>query len=796
MKDLLQDIRYAVRLLRKSPGFAIAAILTLALGMGANTVMFSVLNTVLLRPLEFPQPDRLAQIVATDARRGEVHGTVSAYDFLEWQKHSQSFSAMATISYNPLALTGLKTPVRISGQFVSAGFFDVFQVSALKGRTFLPGEDAPGKPRLVVLSFGAWSRHFDRDPDIIGRSITLDDQGYTVIGVMPADFAFPNDFTDAWCVPGFTPDKAASRATHFLSAVGRLKAGASVEQAQSELNIIATNLNKQDGGVSGVRVIGLQDEMVGSVRRRLLVLWAAVLVVLLIACANVAGLLLARAVSRQREVAIRTALGGSRRRLLQQFLTESVLLATLGGVMGVILSYSAGRLLVKVSGNAVPRLRNLHLDGWVLGFAALACIVTGLLFGIAPALHSLRLDLNASLKESGAETHSSSRVNLRSLFVMAELALAMVLLIAGGLLTETLWRLQHVDAGFMAENVLTFRFSVPQVRYPDSQRGELYQRVAERLAQLPGVDSVGATNDLPFAGSRSGSSFDIDGRPPDPTMLFHADYRTVSPDYFQTMRMRLLEGREFTVHDNRESPFVAVVNQAFAKKFFPNEDPLGHRVKSHGNLYEIVGVVGNVKHESLAIPAYPELYLCYLQADLQPWTFFVVRGRSKVEALTASVRNAVKEIAPDEPIYRVYPMKVLVEGSTSAQRFSTLLLAIFAALAVLLAAIGIYGVIAYSVVQRTREIGIRMALGAEPGDVLRLVLGQGVRIGLAGVVAGSLAAYIATRALAGMLFGVDPHDPLVFSGVAASIALVVVLASYIPARRATRVDPLVALRYE
>ena len=795
MKDLLQDIRYAVRLLRKNPGFAAAAILTLALGMGANTVMFSVLNTVLLRSLPYPQADRLVQVWETSPRQHENRGVVSPYNFLEWQKHSQTFAEIAIYSYQPLVLTGVKTPQRLIGQFVSSRFFDVLDVSALKGRTFLPDEDQPGKDRLVVLSYGAWSRYFDRDAEIVGKSILLDDQAYNVIGIMPADFAFPHEGVDAWCVPGFSRDVMHS---HFLFSVGRLKPGVRLEQAQAEMNTIATNLNSHNGTDTGIRLVGLQDEAVGSMRKRLLVLWCAVLAVLLIACANVAGLLLSRAVSRQREVAVRTALGGSRRRLLQQFLTESVVLASLGGVAGLLLSYSTGRVLIRMSQGAVPRLNSFQMDARVLAFSVLACILTGLAFGLAPALHSLRLDLNASLKDGGSASDGHIRFRLRNIFAVAELALAMVLLIAGGLLAKTLWRLQQVDAGFDAENVLSFRFSVPQVKYPEpAQKAELYQRIVERLAELPGVISAGATNDLPFAGSRTASSFSIEGRQPDPSLLLIADYRRVSPGYFAAMRMRLLQGREFSIHDNRDSAFVAVVNQAFVKKFFPQEDPIGHRIRSYEQWYEIVGVVGDVKQETLAAPAPPEMYICYLQAEnLQPWSFFVVRGRTPVETMTSSIRNAVKEVAPEEPIYSVGPLRRLLERSTSPQKFSSQLLIIFAALALLLAAIGTYGVIAYSVVQRTREIGIRMALGAERQDVLRLVLSHGVRIGLAGLVAGSLAAYLGTRALASLLFGVDPHDPLIFSGVAASILLVTMLASYIPARRAMRVDPLVALRYE
>jgi len=796
METLFQDFRYALRLLRKSRGFAVAAVLTLALGMSANTVMFSVLNTVLLQPLPYSNPDRLVQIWETDARRGDMHGTVSPYNFVDWRSQSQTFEQMATYEYNSVVLTGQKSPARLTALFVTANFFDVLKVAPLKGRTFLPDEDAPGKPRAAVLGYGAWQRHFGGDPNIVGKSVLLDDQAYSIVGVMPAAFGLPRDRFDVWCLPGFDL-KGTSRPSHYLQSMGRLKPGVSLQQAQMEMDTIAERLAatyNQPG--SGVRLISLQNEIVGNARRSLLVLWVAVLAVLLIACANVAGLLLARAVGRQKEVAIRSALGGSRARLLQQFLAESVLLATLGGILGVALSYSAGRFVVAASQGAVPRLRGLQVDGRVLAFTAIACVLTGLAFGLAPALSALRIDLNSSLKESGPAAQITDRLNLRSLFVVAEVALAMVLLVGGGLLAKTLWRLQHVHTGFRAENILTFRFAVPAGKFTSEQKGELYERISERLAALPGVESVGATNDLPFAGSRSGSSFDIEGRAPDPRLLLHADYRTVSPGYFFTMRVRLLQGREFSPHDNRDGVAVAVVNQAFVKKFFANEDPLGHRLKSHNHVYEIVGVVADVKHQDLGAPGFPELYLCNLQAELQSWAFFVVRSRTEPRALAATVREAMKQIAQEEPIYGMNTMTDLVEYWMSPQKFNSLLLAIFAGLALVLAAIGIYGVIAYSVVQRTREIGIRMALGADRTNVLRLILRQGARIGALGLAIGAAAAYLSTRALSSMLYGVDPHDPLIFAAIAASLIVVVMLASYIPARRATRIDPLIALRYE
>jgi putative ABC transport system permease protein len=795
MEGLLHDARYALRLLRKSPGFAIAVILILALAMGANTVIFSVLNTVLLRPLPYPHPDRLVQVWETEPRQGDMRRAVSPYDFLEWRKAGQTFSEIATYDYNPVVLTGLKAPQRMSAESVSAGFFDVFQISPIQGRTFRSGEDKDPNNRLVVLSFGAWSRYFDRDPNLIGKPVTLDDRVYTVIGIMPADFAFPSESVEAWCIPGFEPNRI-GRGNGFLFSIGRLKPAASPHQAQAEMNMITGNLNRQDGRDAGVHLVGLQDEIVGDVQRRLLILWAAVLVVLMIASGNVAGLLLAQAVSRRKEVAIRAALGSSRWRLVRQFLTESVLLALLGGFCGLAVSFVAGRFVIAGSHGAVPRLRDLHIDSWVLAFTAVVCLATGLAFGMAPAMHALRFDFQSSLKESGSATQISGRLRIRSFLVIAELALATVLLVAGGLLTKTLWRLEHVDPGFQSENILSFRFSIPDGKYDARQRAELYQRLLDRLAGIPGVVAVGATNDLPFAGSRTRSSFHIAGRPQAPDEELSADRRTVSPGYLQAMRIHLLAGREFTRDDGPEAPPVAVVNQAFVKKFLPNEDPLAQKLDLHHQLYQIIGVVGDVKHENLAVPGDPEMYLPYTQLDPPNWAFVVLRTQGDLEGLPAAARNAVREIAPNDPIYRLSSMTRLVQQWISPQKFTSMVLAVFAGLALLLAAIGIYGLIAYSVVQRTPEIGIRMALGADRGNVVQLILRQALWIGGLGLAAGMAAAWLSTRALSSMLFGVEPHDPFIFITVLTSLILVLTLASYFPARRATRVDPLVALRSE
>jgi putative ABC transport system permease protein len=800
MQTLTSDLRYALRVLRKSPGFTTAAILTLALGLGANTVMFSVLNTVLVRPLPYPQPEQLVQIWETDSSRGETHGVVSPYNFIDWHRQSRSFGAMATYDYSSLVLSRPTDAVRVNALSVTAGFFEVFKVRPLKGRTFLPQEDDPGKPRVAVISYRAWLHNFSADPAIVGRSILLDEHPYSIVGIMPSDFSFPHPGVDFWCLPGFDL-KEKNRRSHFLFAVGRMKSGVGLERAQTEMNTLAAGLGvTYHQGESGVRLVSLQEEMVGDFKSRLLVLWTAVIAVLLIACANVAGLLTARGLSRRKEFAIRSALGGSRSRLVLQFFIETILLSIAGGVVGMLLAYSAARFFIANAQLGVPRLQNLEIDGWVLGYSVFACVATGLLFGIVPAVHAWRVDLTGSLQETGFSSSGqiSRRLRLRSLLVVAELAAAMLLLVAGGLLTKTLWHLEHVNPGFQAENILSFRFSVPSGKYDERQRAELYERIVERLAAIPGVESVGATNDLPFAGSRSGTGFKIPGRGLAPGESLHSDYRTVSAGYMQTMRLRLLAGREFSGHDDDKAPPVTVINQAFVSKFFPNEQPLGRRLKIDGQDYamEIVGVIADVKHENLGAAGDPEIYVPYLQSYPPTRAFVAVRSRVEPTALAGSVRAAVKEIAPEEPIYSVNTMTERLSFWLSPHKVTSVLLSVFAGLGVLLAAIGIYGIIAYSVAQRTREIGIRMALGAGGTDVLFLILRQGAQIGLLGLGSGGALAWLAARALSSMLFAVNPHDLGTFALVAAFLLVVVGLATWIPARRATLVDPLVALRHE
>lgn len=799
MGSLLHDLRYAVRMLRKSPGFTAGALLTLALGIGINSAMFSVLNQVLLRPLPYPDPGQLVQVWETNARHGTARDPVSAYNLLDWKAQSHTLDQIAAYGYDSLVLGGGQTPLRVSAVAVSSGFFETFQVAPLLGRTFRPDEDQPDS-RVVVLSYRFWKDRFAADPEMVGKKLLLNDEPYTVIGIMPGQFRFPGLGTDVWSVPAFDLNKL-TRGHHGLFAIGRMKPGVTLQAAQSEMDTIARRLAQQyaiNNKDSGVRLIPLHEEMVAEVKPVLEVLAGAVVLVLMIACANVAGLLLARTVSRQREIAIRAALGGSRMRLLRQLLTESVLLAIIGGVVGLVVAQWAGHFLTFRAARAVPRLSAISIDRGMLLFTLVACVLTGIVFGVVPSLSALRMDLSLSARESGwGVSQASGRIRLRRLLVVSEIGLALVLLVSAGLLTRALWRLQHVDPGFNSGGVLSMRISVPEKKYPNGgPRAAVYENIVEHLMSVPGVEAAGATNDLPFAGSRSGSSFEIPNRPAPPGVDWQADYRNVSPGYIETMRIPLVAGRTFTIHDNREAPGAAIVNQAFVDKFLRDVNPLGQHVKSHDRIFEIVGVVRNVKHDNLAADDSPELYVPQLQVDVPSWTFFAVRSSLPLTSMVAPVRKAVAEVVSDQPVYSVQLMQDRVSDSLAPETLSSVLLGTFAALALVLALIGIYGVVAYMVAQRTREIGIRMALGAGRSDVLAMILKQGAVITLLGIAAGAVAALLAARILSSMIAQVRLNDPLMYLCGIAALALISICATLIPARRATQVDPMVALRYE
>ncbi|MGI8745278.1 MAG: ADOP family duplicated permease [Bryobacteraceae bacterium] len=801
VEQLVQDLRYALRQLRNSPAFTGIAILVLAFGLGANVSLFTVINAVLLRPLPFPNPRDLVQIWEANPSRGELQDVISPYNFVDWQRQSGTMEGMAVYEYESFALVTGTAPQRMPGVLASSRFFDVFGIKPMLGRTFSADDDRP-ESHSVVLSYAAWQRRFNGDSDIAGKPITLNGEPFTVIGVMPAGFQFPGVNTEIWSTPAYDL-KTRNRRSHYLFGIGRIKRGVTLGQAQAEMTTIARRLEQQypdSNRGSTVNLVPLQEQMVGSFRPALLMLWGAVGLVLLIGCANIAHLLLARSVSRQREFAIRAALGAGRSRLIRQLLTESVILAAVGGLIGLALSIGGIRLLMAGGARFAPRIEGVHIDGHVLAFTSVVSLLTAILFGLLPAFRASRIDLATSAKQSGWSAPSGGSYRLRSMLVVSELALSVMLLMGAGLLIQSLWRLKNVNTGFAAGNVMAMRISLPESQYKTSiLRAAEYQRMIERIEALPGVTGAAATNDLPFSGSRTGTSFDIEGIPLSPGESRPSDYRTVSSEYFRVMQIPLIKGRVFTEADNgRDTPRVAIINEALRHRYWPHADPLGQRliVKDQDKPYEIVGVVGNVKHDNLAAAYAPEIYVTQYQGHTPSWTFLAIRSRTALESLIPAVRDVVREVAPAEPLYDLRTMQERVAASIAPQRFATLVLATFAVFALLLATIGIYGVVAFSVEQRRHEVGVRMALGARPGDVLRLVVRQGLLLGLVGIASGGVGSLAIERVLSSMLFGTRASDPGTFAAVSVVFVAITSLASYVPARRAALLDPMVALKYE
>jgi putative ABC transport system permease protein len=800
MRTLFQDLRYGARTLWKRPGFTLVAVLTLALGIGANTAIFSVVNAVLLKPLPYRDPARLVQVWEHKAREGGEQDTISPQNFEDWRAQSSSFEAMSAYEYESFVLTGAGEPERVVGIKASSAFVDVLGVRPALGRGFLPGEDAPGAGRVAVLSERLWRRRFGGRADALGQSVTLNGLSHTVVGVMPADFSFPSPRLDVW-VPSV--DLSRPRGDHFMFGVARLKDGVSLGQAQGELDVIARRLGEQYPDTNrngGVLLVPLQEELVGGARTALLVLLGAVLFMLLIACVNVANLLLARSAARRREFAVRAALGASRTRLVRQLLTESMLLSLAGGGVGFLLAVWGVDLILAAGAGAIPRASEVGVDSRAFFFTLAASALTGLLFGLAPALNFSAPDVNGALKEGGRGASAGRRqARSQGALVVAEIALALVLLVGGGLLLKSYARLRGVDPGFDAGRVLTARLDLPEVRYGErASQADFARRALERLRALPGVEAAGVVNDLPLSGSRSSRSFDLDGREQSPTP--QADYRKASPDYFRAAGIRLVRGRGFNEADDEAAPPVAVINEACARRYFAGEEPLGRRLiysDGHGGQLkrEVVGVVADVKHESLAAQREPEVYVPFAQHP-QGSMFFALRTAADPQALAAPLRKAVLELDGDLPVYSVMTMQQRVDSSVAPQRFNALLVAVFACAALLLAGVGVFGVMSFLVAERTHEIGVRLALGAGRADILRLVAGRGLRLALAGVALGIPVALALTRAMTRLLYEVTASDPLVFAGIALLLTSVALLACLVPARRATKVDPMVALRYE
>ena len=801
MQTLWQDLLFGARMLMKNPGFTLVAIITLALGIGANSAIFSVVNAVLLRPLPFREPNQL-MIVFSKTNRIQRAG-VAYPDLRDWQQQSQLFSELCALNSQSVNLTGREEPTRVVGGFVSANFFKLLQVDAAHGRGFRPGEDETGAERVAVLSHAIWRDRFGSNPQMIGQSLILNGQPFAIVGIMPEDFHFSWNDAEVWIPIQYYPNFSLERGTASAIVMGRLKTGATLKQAQAEMETIARRLAESYPATNADRsvlVMPLQTLLVEDLRTSLLVLLGAVGFVLLIACANVANLLLARAVTRQKEMALRAALGASRLRLVRQLLTETMLLALVGGGLGLLLGVWGIKALAASSASNLPSGVKINLDLTVLGFTLAAVMLTGMAFGLAPALRFSRPDVHEALKEGGkTSSGGSGRHRLRGVLVVTQVALALVLLIGSGLMLRSFLKLRQVTPGFNPDHVLTLEYRVPRTKYPEGQQQwNFHRQVVERTQALPGVESASVVLALPHSGNGGSAIFIPLDRPEPPKGQEPRAQRNMADTYyFHTMQIPLLKGRVFTDQDRAESALAVIINQTMARRYWPNEDPIGKQLRfPEGNVIgSIVGVVGDVKHGSLDEPETPQLYVPYAQ---RPFIFatLVVRTQPEPMSLANAVRGAVWSVDKDQPVWKVRTLESLVDRSANQNRFVMLLLIIFSALALVLAAIGIYGVISYSVSQRTQEIGVRLALGAQRGDIYRLVVGQGLTLTLIGVAAGLGASWGLTRFLSDLLFGVSSTDAVTFAGISILLTGVAWLACYLPARRATQVDPMIALRYE
>ncbi len=804
MGTLLQDLRFAIRMLRKAPSFTAVAVLTLALGIGANTAIFSVVNAVLLRPLPFKNASQLVVMRETNKRVGDV--SVSYPDFLDWRQQSRAFAQMAAVHNMGFNLSGVTQPENIGGYAVSPNFLSMLSVQPFLGRDFLPSEEKQGTTPVVLLSYQLWQSHLGGDPQVLGRTITLDGRSFTIVGILPPTFRFL-DRTDVLAPIGVYAGDIGDRGDRGdMDVVGRLASGVPLSQAVVEMDTIAARLSEQypksDLGV-GAHLISIREAFAGDTRLAVLVLFGAVVFVLLIACVNVANLFLVRGAARAREIAVRLAFGAGRGRVVRQMLTESFLLAVLGGVLGLVL----GAWGITDLGYLIPpdsfQMMGIRMDASVFLFAAAMVVLVAFAFGLVPALQVTRPDLHETLKEGGrSSTSSAGQHRLRSALAIAETALALVLLVGAGLMLKSLYRLLQVSPGFEPARVLTMEMNLRTTQYSKSPAVlNFWQQLLDRVRTIPGVDSAAVGTVIPLTDNHSRTDITIEGLPlPAPGESPHPDYHIVSSAYTSALRIPLLRGRNFTDADNETAPQVALVNATMARRFWPNDDPTGKRFMwghpgKDNKWITIVGVVGDTRLYGLANPARLEVYVPFRQ-DPDTDMNLVVRSAVDPASLTSAIRAAVAAIDKDQPIFAISTMQQLVDDSISTRRLTLVLLGLFSALALILAAIGIYGVMSYGVALRTQEIGIRMALGAQHRDVLRLVLGQGARIALLGVAIGLVGAAELTRFLSKLLFSVSAGDPLTFACVAALLVIVALAACYIPARRAMRVDPIIALRYE
>ncbi len=803
---MFQDLRFGLRMLLKNPGFTLIATLTLALGIGANTAIFSVVNALMLRPLSYPHPERLVWV--DEASKTRPNNLVFGAHFLDWREQCQTLEGIAAYSNWERTLTGAGEPERVVCGEATENFFPLLGAQSFAGgRNFTAAEDKPGAERVVILSHELWQRRYNGDPDVVGRSVALDEESYTIIGVLPADFRYFRPF-DLWTPLKLNPqvERGNQRAT-MLEVVARLKPGATREQAHAEMETIrqryeTNNPNSLSFANAQTRLVFLQEKLLGDTRRALLALSGAVGLILLIACANVANLLLARASGRAPELAIRSALGAGRLRLMRQMMTECLLLAAAGGAAGLLLADGGVRLLEALNSTEtvgdLSRLAVISIDRRALGFTLIISMLTGLLAGSAPALQLSRPDLNAALKD-GARGAGSHGRRLRGALMVSEVALALILLVGAGLLIRSFVKLLNMDQGYRAENVLTARLTLPERYKENAARVQFYERILERIAAAPGVTAVGATSLLPLTPRNIVVWLRVEGRPaPDREREPPVFLGSVNPDFFRVMGIRLLSGRFFNDGDRQGAPSVALLTESLARKLFPGEDPIGKRIyapTSNAEWTTVVGVVGDVRHKGLDRTLEPTVYLSYRQA---PPTRLALAIRGSVDplSLAPALRGAALAVDPAMAVHDVMTMDARRANSIAARRFNLLLLGALAALALLLAGVGIYGVISYVVAQRAREVGIRMALGAQSGDVLRLLIKQGMTLVIFGVTLGSLGSFALTRVMTSLLFGVSASDPLTYAGAALLLSAIALLACYLPARKATKLDPLVALRHE
>ena len=814
--SLLHDLRYSARSLLKHPGFVITITLILALGIGANSTIFSVVNAVLMRPLPYEAPDRIVMIWETNQSKAVTRSIVSPANFLDWREQNHVFEHLAAFRFWYYTVTGAGDPERYQGARVSAGFFPLLGIKPEFGRNFGPEEEQVGRDHVVILSHALWQSRFGGDRNIIGQLLTIDGEPFTIIGILPANFRFTrvlNAELELWMPISFAPQQL-TREDRSIIVYGRLKQGVPLSQAQAEMDGITHRLEQEYPKTNSgwaAQVNNLQDQAIQPVRPTLLILMVVVGFVLLIACANVANLLLTRATARQKDIAIRLALGSSHSRLMRHLLIESLLLALLGGAAGLLLAYWGINVLNVILPDRVPHLEKFSLDLRVLGFTLVVSLLVGVIVGLIPGLQASRLNLSETLKEGGrALSEAPSRRRLRNLFVILEVTLTVPLLISAGLMLRSSLLLQNIDRGINLKNVLTMQISLPKAKYSTAQQtATFYRRALQRIQSEPGVQSASAVNFLPLTNLGDATSLTIEGgNPPPPGQEITVSYRVIDQNYFRTMGIPLLRGRYFTEQDNDESHGVVMIDQTMARRYWPDEDPVGRRLQpqfpaakvpwrpeSSNNWLTIVGVVEDVKEDGLNDQTSAEIYLPYLQNPSSLMNL-LVRSTSDPLRLVASVRSQVLAVDGDQPVYNIMTMENVFSQSLAEPQVITSLLATFAAVALILAAIGVYSVMSYSVAQRTHEVGVRMALGAQQRHVLRMILGQGLKLVLVGVVIGVTTAFAVTRVVSNLLFGVTATDPAIFVAVPLLLVVIAILASYLPARRALKVDPIIALRNE